>query len=74
MNGEVRMLESIIELLFVGGAASNKQHGTLKNTAKLDQETEELKHSQIPIQIGKAIQQGRQTKGISQKDLASVSD
>lgn len=45
---------------------------TTKNTAKLDRETEELKHDQIPLELGKLIQQGRQNKGLSQKDLATV--
>lgn len=59
-------------LFFVlGGAGSNKQHVTNKNTAKLDRETEELKHDKIPLELGKLIQQGRQAKNMSQKDLAT---
>lgn len=57
--------------LFTGGAGSNKQHVITKNTAKLDRETEELKHDTIPLDMGKLIQQGRQAKGLSQKDLAT---
>ncbi|XP_070136429.1 endothelial differentiation-related factor 1 homolog [Drosophila bipectinata] len=53
------------------GAGTNKQHVTTKNTAKLDRETEELRHDKIPLDVGKLIQQGRQTKGLSQKDLAT---
>ncbi|KAJ8974161.1 hypothetical protein NQ317_005809 [Molorchus minor] len=53
------------------GAGSNKQHVTTKNTAKLDRETEELKHETISLDVGKLIQQGRQSKGLSQKDLAT---
>jgi len=53
------------------GGGGNKQHVTTKNTAKLDRETEELKHEQIPLDLGKLIQQGRQAKGLSQKDLAT---
>jgi len=53
------------------GAATNKQHVTTKNTAKLDRETEELKHDKIPLDLGRLIQQGRQAKGWSQKDLAT---
>lgn len=45
---------------------------TTKNTAKLDRETEELRHDKIPLDVGKIIQQGRQAKGMSQKDLATV--
>ncbi|KAK0082020.1 hypothetical protein PV325_011224 [Microctonus aethiopoides] len=54
-----------------GGGGSNKQHVTTKNTAKLDRETEELKHETVPLDLGKLIQQGRQNKGLSQKDLAT---
>lgn len=57
---------------FTGGGATNKQHATTKNTAKLDRETEELKHETVPLDLGKLIQQGRQAKGWSQKDLATV--
>ncbi|XP_050301803.1 endothelial differentiation-related factor 1 homolog [Anthonomus grandis grandis] len=53
------------------GAGSNKQHVTTKNTAKLDRETEELKHESISLDVGKLIQQGRQSKGWSQKELAT---
>lgn len=44
---------------------------TTKNTAKLDRETEELKHDTISLDVGKLIQQGRQSKGLSQKELAT---
>ncbi|XP_071521514.1 endothelial differentiation-related factor 1 homolog [Panulirus ornatus] len=53
------------------GAASNKQHGTSLNTAKLDRETEELKHEKLPQDVGRLIQQGRQAKQWTQKDLAT---
>lgn len=53
------------------GGGANKQHVTTKNTAKLDRETEELKHEKVPLDLGKLIQQGRQGKGLSQKDLAT---
>uniref|UniRef100_A0A8D9AFT6 Endothelial differentiation-related factor 1 homolog n=1 Tax=Cacopsylla melanoneura TaxID=428564 RepID=A0A8D9AFT6_9HEMI len=53
------------------GAGTNKQPGTTKNTAKLDRETEELKHDKVPLDLGKLLMQGRQTKGWSQKDLAT---
>jgi putative transcription factor len=59
-------------LFFPGGAATNKQHVTTKNTAKLDRETEELKHDKVPLDLGRLIQQGRQAKGWSQKELATV--
>ncbi|KDR12453.1 endothelial differentiation-related factor 1 homolog isoform X2 [Zootermopsis nevadensis] len=53
------------------GAATNKQHVTTKNTAKLDRETEELKHDKVPLDLGRLIQQGRQARGWSQKELAT---
>lgn len=45
-----------------------------KNTAKLDRETEELHHQRVSLEVGKVIQQGRQEKGMTQKDLATVRD
>lgn len=59
-------------LLNIDGAGTNKQHVATKNTAKLDRETDELKHKVIPADVAKVIQQGRQAKGWSQKDLATV--
>jgi len=53
------------------GAASNKHPVATINTAKLDRETEELKHDHVPLEVGKLIMQGRQSKGLSQKDLAT---
>ena len=38
----------------------------------MDRETEELKHDKIPLDLGRLIQQGRQAKGWSQKELATV--
>jgi len=52
-------------------AATNKRAGTDLNTAKLDRETEELHHNTIGMDVGKLIQQGRQAKGLTQKDLAT---
>jgi len=52
-------------------AGQNKQHVVTKNTAKLDRETEELHHERVPLEVGKAIQIGRQDKGLTQKDLAT---
>uniref|UniRef100_A0AAZ1Y3B7 HTH cro/C1-type domain-containing protein n=1 Tax=Oreochromis aureus TaxID=47969 RepID=A0AAZ1Y3B7_OREAU len=54
-----------------GAAGQNKQHLVTKNTAKLDRETEELHHDRVPLEVGKVIQQGRQEKGLTQKDLAT---
>lgn len=56
----------------VVGAATNKQHAAPQNTTKLDRETDELRHKKIPVEIGKLIQQGRNAKGLTQKDLATV--
>jgi len=53
------------------GAAMNTQKGTTLNTAKLDAETEELRHNTVDLNVGKLIQQGRQAKGWTQKDLAT---
>jgi len=53
------------------GAASNKHPVANVNTAKLDRETEELKHEHVSLEVGKLIMQGRQAKGMSQKDLAT---
>lgn len=55
-----------------GAAGQNKQHVVTKNTAKLDRETEELHHEKVTLEVGKVIQQGRQEKGMTQKDLATV--
>ncbi|XP_062873700.1 endothelial differentiation-related factor 1 homolog [Trichomycterus rosablanca] len=52
-------------------AGQNKQHVITKNTAKLDRETEELHHDRVSVGVGKVIQQGRQNKGMTQKDLAT---
>jgi putative transcription factor len=53
------------------GAGGNTQKGTSLNTAKLDQETEELSHKKVDMNVGKLIAQGRQAKEMSQKDLAT---
>ncbi|OQV22094.1 putative Endothelial differentiation-related factor 1-like protein [Hypsibius exemplaris] len=52
-------------------AGSNRQHTTAKNTAKLDQETEDLHHDTVGIEVGHLIAQGRTAKGWTQKDLAT---
>lgn len=58
---------------YTGSAGQNKQHLVTKNTAKLDRETEELHHDRVTLEVGKVIQKGRQDKGLTQKDLATVS-
>jgi len=52
-------------------AGGNKQHATSKNTAKLDRETEELRHETVSLDLTKVIQQARQAKGWSQKEFAT---
>uniref|UniRef100_A0A8C2UGB7 HTH cro/C1-type domain-containing protein n=1 Tax=Chinchilla lanigera TaxID=34839 RepID=A0A8C2UGB7_CHILA len=52
-------------------AGQNKQHSITKNTAKLDRETEEQHHDRVTLEVGKVIQWGRQSKGLTQKDLAT---
>jgi len=37
----------------------------------LDRETEELHHDTIGLEVGRLVQQGRQAKGWTQKDLAT---
>ncbi|NP_001155637.1 endothelial differentiation-related factor 1 homolog [Acyrthosiphon pisum] len=62
---------AVIDTQVKWGAATNKHQVTTKNTAKLDRETEELKHEKVPIDLGRLIQQGRQAKGYNQKELAT---
>ncbi|GFT44950.1 endothelial differentiation-related factor 1 [Nephila pilipes] len=52
-------------------AATNKQHSTTLNTLKLDTETEQLHHETVGLDMGRLIQQGRQNKNLTQKDLAT---
>lgn len=53
------------------GGGGNSQKQTSLNTMKLDQETEELRHKTVDMNVGKAIQKGRQQKEMTQKDLAT---
>jgi len=57
------------EKKFAGG--QNKNATANKNTAKLDRETEELHHDHVSHDVSVLIQQGRQSKGMTQKDLAT---
>jgi len=52
-------------------AGSNKQHVMTKSAAKLDAETEDFHHDHVGLDVGRLIQQGRQAKEWSQKDLAT---
>ena len=53
------------------GGSGNKQGGSGLNTAKLDAETEELRHKTVDKSVGQLIAQGRQAKEMSQKELAA---
>ena len=44
-----------------------------KDTAKLDRETEELHHDTLGLDVGRIIQQARNEKKLTQKELATVS-
>ncbi|MBZ3874399.1 Endothelial differentiation-related factor 1 [Sciurus carolinensis] len=52
-------------------AGQNKQHSITKNTVKLDRETEELHHDRVTLEVGKVIQRGQQSKGLTQKSMKS---
>uniref|UniRef100_A0A1I8I0J2 HTH cro/C1-type domain-containing protein n=1 Tax=Macrostomum lignano TaxID=282301 RepID=A0A1I8I0J2_9PLAT len=60
----LRLTESLIPAL-INSTRLTKMLG------KLDQETENLHHNRVGMDVGKLIQQGRQAKGLSQKDLAT---
>ncbi|CAJ0961896.1 unnamed protein product, partial [Mesorhabditis belari] len=52
-------------------SGGNRQHTSNKNTARLDEETEELHHEKVSLSLGKVMQQARATKEWTQKDLAT---
>ncbi|KAG5450895.1 hypothetical protein CRM22_009878 [Opisthorchis felineus] len=52
-------------------AGQNKQRTIDKNTAKLEQETENLHNDLVDMDVGKLIMQARQEKGLTQKELAT---
>lgn len=52
-------------------AGSNRQNKLDINTARLDEETEELKHEHVPLELGKIIQQARAAKEWNQKVIFS---
>lgn len=68
----VSLYSELCLILLLDGAGGNSQHSTTKNTAKLDRETDELHHDRVSLSVARAIQQGRQAKGLTQKDLATV--
>lgn len=53
------------------GAGGNQQHQVSKNTATLDRETDELHHERVSLSLTRAMQQARQAKGMTQKELAT---
>ncbi|PAV56011.1 hypothetical protein WR25_14366 [Diploscapter pachys] len=53
-------------------SGGNRQHTSNKNTARLDEETEELHHERVSLSLGKVMQQARQAKEWSQKDLSTA--
>ena len=53
-----------------GGGGNSAQHGGGKNTMKLDEETEVMKHDQVDIHFGKALMQARMAAKMTQKQLA----
>lgn len=55
---------------FNGG--KNVQHGGPDNAAKLDRETEELKHTKIRKETSQAIVKARLAKGMTQAQLAAA--
>lgn len=60
--------------VFADSAGQNKQHSAHKDTAKLDRETEELRHQHVTLDVGRLIQQSRAAKNMTQKELATVMD
>ncbi|KAI6175620.1 Endothelial differentiation-related factor 1 [Aphelenchoides bicaudatus] len=52
-------------------AGTNRQHKNDKNTARLDDETEELHHEKVTLELGKVLQQARMAKEWTQKDLGT---
>uniref|UniRef100_A0A0N4ZK85 HTH cro/C1-type domain-containing protein n=1 Tax=Parastrongyloides trichosuri TaxID=131310 RepID=A0A0N4ZK85_PARTI len=61
---------TIVETAKKFNAGGNKQHQAAKNSLKLAEETEELHHDRVPLDLGKTIARVRAELGMSQKDLA----
>ena len=53
-------------------STGNKHAGTDLNMAKIANDTETFKVATVSSTVCKAIQTGRQAKGLTQKDLATV--
>jgi putative transcription factor len=54
------------------GAGSNRQTAGPQNAAKLDAETEDFHHDTVKLDVRRRIQQGRQMKKMTQKELAQA--
>eukprot|EP00041_Stephanoeca_diplocostata_P025790 m.682989 g.682989 ORF g.682989 m.682989 type:complete len:145 (-) comp22825_c0_seq7:2816-3250(-) len=67
---EAKRTGAAVETTAKYGAGGNHAHAQM-DAAKLDRETEELKHKRLDANVGKLIAQGRAAKGWSQKDLAT---
>jgi len=52
--------------------AKKKNSEAINTNYKLDNETEELKHDTIDFNLSKTIQQARNAKGLTQKQLANM--
>ncbi|CAI2727228.1 unnamed protein product [Schistosoma spindalis] len=52
-------------------AGQNKQRTIEKNTAKLEEDTEDLRNDLVDMDVAKIIMQARQEKNLTQKDLAT---
>ena len=61
---------SFFLLIFVVSAGTNKAHKGPENAKKLEEETEELSHKKLDHNVSIRIQQARQAKGWTQKELA----
>mmetsp|Transcript_31491 Transcript_31491/g.50843 ORF Transcript_31491/g.50843 Transcript_31491/m.50843 type:complete len:139 (-) Transcript_31491:186-602(-) len=68
---QARQTGAEVETLKKFNAGANRKVPT-SNTAKLDAETEELHHERVSLTTAQSIQQGRQGKKWTQKQLAQA--
>eukprot|EP00002_Diphylleia_rotans_P040849 TRINITY_DN97_c0_g1_i2.p1 TRINITY_DN97_c0_g1~~TRINITY_DN97_c0_g1_i2.p1 ORF type:complete len:132 (+),score=34.72 TRINITY_DN97_c0_g1_i2:62-457(+) len=54
------------------GAGGNSHTRSDLNTKALAEETEELKHRRVSLDFARKLQQARQAKGMTQKELATA--
>jgi hypothetical protein len=59
-------------LIAAGGGGGGMKTATGMSAAKLEAETDELKHKTLDKNMSKRIMQARMAKKMSQKDLATV--